>query len=127
MSLSDKYQQFWSSPSAVALSDRASINYIPTLTTITEPSAILKHFVAQAKLLTRKNEKVLSAVEGDNGVCLDIETTIEFLAGGGTYLPGLDDNFLTDRTVTFPMVGKTEVYVPKFWLITRFPDPHRSI
>lgn len=104
MSLSDKYQQFLSSPSAIALSDQASINYIPTLTTITEPNAILKHLVTQAKLLSKKNEKVLSAIEGDNGICLDIETTIEFLAGGGTYLPGLDDNFLTDRTVTFPTV-----------------------
>ena len=106
MSPSDKYQQFLSSPSAAALSDQASIIYVPTLTTITEPNAILKHLVAQAKLLKKKSEKVLSAVEGDHGICLDIETTIEFVAGGGTYLPGLDDNFLADRIVTFPMVGE---------------------
>ncbi|KAF2238065.1 hypothetical protein EV356DRAFT_479876 [Viridothelium virens] len=104
MSLSDKYHQFLSSPTTVALSDQASIIYIPTLTTITEPNTILKHLAAQEKLLKKKNEKVLSTIESDNGVCLDIETTIEFVRGGGTYLLGLDDNFLADRTVTFPMI-----------------------
>ncbi|KAI9698327.1 MAG: hypothetical protein M1820_007489 [Bogoriella megaspora] len=104
MSLSDKYQQFLSSPSTGALSDKASLIYVPSLTTIAEPTAILKHLSTQAKLLTKKNESVLSAIESDNGLCLDVETTIEFLAGGGTYLPGLDDNFLTDRVVTFPMI-----------------------
>jgi hypothetical protein len=106
MSLRDRYLRFSSSPSTGVLSDKAAINYVPTLTTIAEPNAILKHLVTQAKLLTKKSEKVLSAIEGQDAVCLDIETTIEFIAGGGTLLPGLDDNFLADRVVTFPMVGR---------------------
>ena len=36
---------------------------------------------------------------------MDVDTTIEFVLGGGTILPGLDDNFLADRTIYFPMVS----------------------
>lgn len=35
---------------------------------------------------------------------MDVDTTIEFVLGGGTILPSLDDNFLADRTIFFPMV-----------------------
>jgi len=104
MSLSAKYQQFRSSPDASALADKSSINYITTLVTINEPQAILKHLSAQAKQLNTKQEKLLSAIESDNAVCLETETTLEFVSGGGAYLPGLDDNFLADRTVIFPVV-----------------------
>ena len=44
-------------------------------------------------------------VEGRHALSVDVETTLEFLNGGGAYLPGLDDNFVADRTVTFPMVS----------------------
>lgn len=105
MSLSKKYQAFLANPSSAALADNASLHYVTTLTSINDPAAIGKHFAAQEKLLTKKSEKVLSTVEGRQDICLDIETTLEFIAGGGAYLPGLDDNFLADRTVTFPMVS----------------------
>ncbi|KAF2270462.1 hypothetical protein CC78DRAFT_133504 [Lojkania enalia] len=104
MTLSAKYQAFLASPSSGALADNASLHYITTLTSIHEPAPILRHFSVQEKLLKKKAEKVLSAVESANGLCLDVETTIEFVAGGGAYLPGLDDNFVADRLVTFPMV-----------------------
>ena len=58
----------------------------------------------QEKLLKKTKEKVLNVIESSNGLSVDMETTIEFTNGGGAYLPGLDDNFVTDRTVTFPMV-----------------------
>lgn len=104
MSLRAKYQRFLSAPTADALAESASINYITTLTTVSEPVAILKHLVAQAKQLNKKSEKVIGAIESTNGLCLDLETTIEFVSGGGAYLPGLDDNFLADRVVMFPSV-----------------------
>lgn len=105
MSLKARYEAFLSSPTTGSLADHASINYIPTLTTVNDASAIIKHLNAQAKLLTKKSEKILSAIESSNGLCVDVDTTIEFVGGGGAYLPGLDDNFLADRTVAFPMVG----------------------
>lgn len=104
MSLAKKYQAFLAHPSSAALADNASLHYVTTLTSINDPAAIGKHFAAQEKLLTKKSEKVLSTVEGRHDICLDIETTLEFIAGGGAYLPGLDDNFLADRTVTFPTI-----------------------
>lgn len=104
MSLSAKYQAFLASPSPGALANNASLNYITTLTSISEPAAIIKHLTVQEKILKKKADKILSAVESANGLCLDVETTLEFVSGGGAFLPGLDDNFVSDRTVTFPMV-----------------------
>ena len=104
MSLSAKYQAFLASPNASALADDASLHYIPTLTSISTAVAIVKHFAAQDKQLKRKGNKVLSAIESADAVSLDVEATIEFVTGGGAFLPQVDDNFISDRTVTFPTV-----------------------
>ena len=101
------YQNFLTSPDASALNDNASLNYITTLTTISSAAAIVRHHAAHEKVLTKKEEKILSCIEGSDALCLDIETTLEFIGGGGAYLPGLDDNFLVDRAVTFPIVNGT--------------------
>jgi hypothetical protein len=119
MSLKTRYERYLSAPSSGAFAENASVNYIPTLTTITEPTAIVKHLAAQAKLLTKKSERVLSTVESSDGLCVDVDTTIEFVAGGGAYLPGLDDNFLADRIVNFPVVSVSRDYGP-FIRITNF-------
>lgn len=103
-SLKSVYQSFLASPNASALNNEASLNYITTLTAINSAAAILKHHAAHQKVLRKKEEKVLSCIEGSDAICLDIETTLEFITGGGAYLPGLDDNFLADRVVTFPIV-----------------------
>ena len=104
-SLKALYQSYLANLNASALSDNASLNYITTLTTINTAAAIVKHHAAHRTVLKKKEEKVLSCIEGSDAVCLDIETTLEFISGGGAYLPGLDDNFLSDRVVTFPMVS----------------------
>ncbi|KAF2498809.1 hypothetical protein BU16DRAFT_536800 [Lophium mytilinum] len=104
MTLSARYQRFLASPSAGALADSAAIHYITTLVTVNDAAGIVKHLSAQDKQLKKKGEKVLSSIESSNGLCVDVETTIEFISGGGAYLPGLDDNFLSDRLVTFPVV-----------------------
>lgn len=104
-SLKAIYQTFLTTPSLAALStDAASLNYITTLTTINSAPSIVKHLSAHQKLLKKKQETVLTAIESQDAICLDVETTMEFISGGGAYLPGLDDNFLADRVVTFPMV-----------------------
>ena len=106
-SLKSVYQSFLTSPTASTLNHSASLNYITTLTTISSAAAIVRHHAAHDKVFTKKEEKILSCIEGSNALCLDIETTLEFIAGGGAYLPGLDDNFLVDRAVTFPIVKET--------------------
>lgn len=115
MSLKAIYQSFLANPSVAALNDSASLNYITTLTTINTAAAIIKHHTAHQKVLKKKEEKVLSCVEGSDAVCFDIETTLEFITGGGAYLPGLDDNFLADRVVIFPMVSVSQRF---WWRIT---------
>lgn len=107
-SLKSFYQSFLASPSASALNNNASLNYITTLTTINTAAAIIKHHTAHQKVLTKKEEKILSCIEGSDALCLDVETTLEFITGGGAYLPGLDDNFVADRVVTFPMVREIQ-------------------
>lgn len=54
--------------------------------------------------MKKKGDKTLSFVEAPGTIVLDVETTLEFVSGGGAYLPSLDDNFLADHVVTFPTV-----------------------
>lgn len=106
MSLKEVYQAYLANPTAARLTDDASLNYINTLTTINTAASIVKHHAAHQSVVKKKGEQVLDCVTGDHAITLDIETTLEFISGGGAYLPGLDDNFLTDRVVTFPMVSR---------------------
>jgi hypothetical protein len=106
MSLRDSYAAFLANPSSGALADNAALHYITTLTSIHDATAIIKHLAVQEKLLKKKQQKMLAAVEGSHAVSVDVDTTLEFQNGGGAYLPGLDDNFVADRTVTFPMVRR---------------------
>ena len=105
MSLQVVYQSFLRSPNASVLTDDASLNYITTLTTIKGAATIVKHVISQGKILEKKQENVLNTVEGGNAISLEVETIIEFVSGGGPYLPNLDDNFLADRVVTIPIVS----------------------
>jgi hypothetical protein len=105
MSLLQVYTTYLSNPTTALLADNASIHYLPTTTSINEPTAIIRHLASQAKLLTKKSEKIMHAVEGTGSISIEMETTIEFIAGGGVYAPGLDDNFLSDQVVVFPTVS----------------------
>lgn len=105
MTLRDTYARFLATPSTSALADNASLHYVSTTTSINDATAIIKHLAVQEKLLKKTKQKIVDAIEGSHGLSVDVETTIEFNNGGGAYLPGLDDNFVADRTVTFPMVG----------------------
>lgn len=98
------YQSFLAAPSASALSPNASINYITTTTTINEPAAIVKHLQVQQKQVVKKDEKILNTIESDNGVCLETEVTLQFHNGGGAFLPGMDENVIDERIVTFPLI-----------------------
>lgn len=103
-SLKAKYQKYLSNPDASAFAPDGSLNYITTLTTIHKPDAIAKHLHAHQRVLRKKHENILNTIESDHGLCLEVETTVEFITGGGTFLPGLDDNFLADQLATFPVV-----------------------
>jgi hypothetical protein len=105
MALQAAYKQFLAAPNPSFLAENASLHYITTLTTLNGAFAIIKHLKGQDYELQKKEEKFLDVVEGPNSLAVEAHTTIEFLTGGGSYLPSLDDNFLADRTVTFPVVS----------------------
>lgn len=105
MALSAKYKDFLASPQETFLAEGASLNYVPTTTSLSQPAIILKHLQAQQQLVEKTNEKFLNIIESADSLCIETETTLHFVAGGGTYLPGLDDNFLIDRNVVLPIVS----------------------
>ena len=104
MALRTTYEQFLAAPNPLSLTDNATFHYIPTLTSFSQPGPIVKHLDSQARtVVNKKKEKTLSAVEGESAVALEVETTLEFISGGGAYLPKLE-NFVVDRIATFPTV-----------------------
>lgn len=126
MSLKAVYARFLASPNPLDLSENASLNYIPTLRTFTQPGPVIRHLESQNKNEVRKKaERVIAAVEGQASLSLEVETTLEFISSGGVYLPGLE-NFVTDRIVTFPSVSSTENLPPNYNDIGII-DPHHQL
>ncbi|KAJ5114476.1 hypothetical protein NUU61_000235 [Penicillium alfredii] len=102
--LKDVYQRFLANPRSASLAADVSLIYVPSTIQIDKPDAVVQHLSRQASIVKKKSEQIISAIEGSDSLCLDIETTLEFIDGGGAYLPSLDDNFLADRVVTIPTV-----------------------
>ncbi|KAE8351987.1 hypothetical protein BDV28DRAFT_9148 [Aspergillus coremiiformis] len=104
MSLQEVYQRFLSDPRSASLASDIALIYITTTTKVDGADAVVKHLARQDHVLKRKSQQVIDTVEGLNSLSLDVDTTVEFVSGGGPYLPSLDDNFLSDRVATFPTV-----------------------
>lgn len=102
--LKDSYQKFRANPRNAPLASNVSLIYVPSTTRIDGAEAVATHVSRQSAAVKKKSENIISAIESSDSLCLDIETTLEFLEGGGAYLPSFDDNFLADRVVTIPMV-----------------------
>lgn len=105
MSLTALYERFLAAPNPLSLADNAALHYIPTLTTHSQPGPIIRHLENQNKnVVTTKSAKKISAIEGQNALSIEVETTLEFISGGGAYLPGLE-NFVADKSATLPVVS----------------------
>ncbi|KAJ8070875.1 hypothetical protein OCU04_001235 [Sclerotinia nivalis] len=104
MSLQSAYKQFLAAPNPSLLTSDASLHFITTLISVNGSSNIVKHLNGEEHQLKKKEETFLNIVEGTSSIAAEVHTTVEFKTSGGSYLPGLDDNFLTDRTVTFPII-----------------------
>ena len=105
MALISTYKSYLANPNDSFLATNASLNYVTTTTSLTSPATIQKHLQTQQQLVEKKSEKFLNVIENANSLCVETETTLRFVMGGGAYLPGIDDNFLADRIVTLPIVG----------------------
>ncbi|KAF3170882.1 hypothetical protein TWF106_010370 [Orbilia oligospora] len=104
-SLTKLYSQFITSPKRDSLHNQAGLHYIgSTGSSFQSGDAIINHLKREAGWYTKKEQKILSSVESHNSVVVEISNLIEFTNGGGMLLPNLDDNFVTDQTVTLPMV-----------------------
>ncbi|OLN94341.1 hypothetical protein CCHL11_02965 [Colletotrichum chlorophyti] len=97
--MSATYKQFLAAPNSSLLAPNATLLYITTTTTYNGPTDIIKHLNTLRNQVKKKKEDILDIVEGRDAVAAEVETSLEFVTSGGVYLPGLDDNFLADRTV----------------------------
>ena len=105
MALQAAYKQFLAAPNSSALAPDASLHYITTTTSIEGNLLLLLDLVAQSIQVLDDVGCALYAVEGQNAIALEADTTFEFVSSGGPFLPGLDDNFLSDKTVVLAIVS----------------------
>lgn len=123
MGLQAIYERFLSSPNAAVLADNATLQYITTLKSFSQKNAIVVHLDNQTRnVVKKKSEKVISAVEGLTSIAIIVETVLQFVANGGTYLPGVDE-FILDKVVTLPIVSISSIGC--HWLI--LTDTFRSL
>lgn len=101
------YKRFLASPNSSFLADDATLHYVTTTTSFTGATQIIKHLNALQKQVKKKREDILTQIEAQNAIALEFNTGLEFQTSGGAYLPGLDDNFVSDRLAYLPIVRAT--------------------
>ncbi|KAH6898680.1 hypothetical protein B0T10DRAFT_473402 [Thelonectria olida] len=97
------YKQFLAAPTSSLLADTASLHYVTTTTSFSGATQIIKHLNGLQKQVTKKKEDILNIVDGQDVIVVEVDTGLGFETGGGPYLPGLDDNFLSNRVAYFPI------------------------
>ncbi|KAF3928224.1 hypothetical protein AA313_de0207097 [Arthrobotrys entomopaga] len=103
--LTKLYTEFLANPKKEVLHAQAGLHYVGSTSNSYQSNiAIVGHLQKEGLYYNKKEQKVLSSVESANSIAVEFSNVIEFTNGGGALLPGLDDNFVTDQTVTFPMV-----------------------
>ncbi|KAJ5719907.1 hypothetical protein N7493_006785 [Penicillium malachiteum] len=97
-----EYRKFLANPRSAKVATNVSLLYVASTTKFEGSDSVLTHLSRQSGIVKKKSEQIINAIESSDSLVLDIETTLEFLEGGGAYLPSFDDNFLADRVVTIP-------------------------
>ena len=126
MALQAAYKQFLAAPNTSMLADDASLHYITSTTSFRGATEILKHLSSMRNQVKKKREDLMHVVEGQNAIAAEVDTAFEFVTSGGPYLPGLDDNFLADRTVYLPIVSNARL-LSELGRIDLLVVPNRSI
>lgn len=103
MALQAVYKQFLAAPDSSLLADDAALHYVTTTTSYRGSADIVKHLTSMRNQVKKKREEYLTVIEGQNAIAIEVDTILEFVTSGGAYLPGMDDNFLADRTVYLPV------------------------
>ncbi|KAJ6015340.1 hypothetical protein N7540_009931 [Penicillium herquei] len=97
-----EYRKFLVNPKSAKVAANVSLFYVASTTKFQGSDSVITHLSRQSGIVKKKSEQIINAIESSDSLVLDIETTLEFLEGGGAYLPSFDDNFLADRVVTIP-------------------------
>lgn len=113
------YKQFLASPSSSYLADRASLHYVTTTTSVYGSTEIIKHLNTLQKQVKIKKQDLLNLVDGQSVIAAEFDTVLEFQTSGGAYLPGLDDNFLSDRVAYLSIVSADSIPLSRAPLGTR--------
>lgn len=117
MALQAAYKRFLAAPNSSDLADDASLHYVTTTSSFSGATEIIKHLGSVRNKIKKKKEDALFAIENQHALALEVDTALEFVTSGGPYLPGMDDNFLADRTVTLAVVSRRRSR-------PRFPSAH---
>lgn len=99
------YKQFLASPSSSLLAEKASLHYVTTTTSIYGATEIIKHLNTLQKQVKIKKQEFMNIINGQTAIAVEVDTALEFQTSGGAYLPGLDDNFLSDRVAYLSIVS----------------------
>ncbi|KAJ5936237.1 hypothetical protein N7454_005535 [Penicillium verhagenii] len=97
-----EYRKFLANPRSAKVAANLALIYVPSTTRFDGSDSVLTHLTKQTTIVKKNAENIINAIEASDSLVLDVETTLEFVEGGGAYLPSLSDNFLADRVVTIP-------------------------
>ncbi|KAK9376344.1 uncharacterized protein V1513DRAFT_440068 [Lipomyces chichibuensis] len=97
------YLIFLNSPQATHLLPNARVTYVTSSQVFDGTESILSNAILNARHV-KKSEKIISTHIASDSIVLETVTTIEFVNGTGSYVTGLDKNFVVDNTVILPVI-----------------------
>ncbi|KAK9388345.1 hypothetical protein V1515DRAFT_598583 [Lipomyces mesembrius] len=115
------YVTFLNSPQGTHLLPNARVTYVTSSQVFDGPEAILSNAILNARHV-KKSEKIISTHIASDSIVLETVTTIEFVNGTGSYVTGLDKNFVVDNTVILPVIHSVIFDVDKIKSVRLFWD-----
>ncbi|KAK9467906.1 hypothetical protein V1512DRAFT_260333 [Lipomyces arxii] len=99
-----RYKAFLLTPKADHLVESdANLTYITSCQSFKGTEAILSNTILNSRHV-KKFDKFISEHIAADSIVFEIISTIEFVNGTGSYVPGLDKNFVVDHTVILPII-----------------------
>ncbi|GAO50687.1 hypothetical protein G7K_4809-t1 [Saitoella complicata NRRL Y-17804] len=120
-SVEELYDQYKSKPQASLLADDATLQYITSGVTVTGANAIITRRAKYRDEIT-VTENVIAKHVASESIVFEVAATITFTNGPGWLVPGIDDNFLFDKTIEIPLVYAVRFEEKKIKSIKYFWD-----
>ncbi|KAI5302552.1 DNA-directed RNA polymerase II subunit, partial [Ascosphaera pollenicola] len=105
-SIASIYATFLADPTPAVLAGDVALNYITTATQITHADEVAGHLTGLQNdhLLQKEEQTILNVVEGYCSLSLEVKTTLKFIAGGGPYLPDVEEESVKGKAATFIVI-----------------------